>query len=253
MPSRPGPSAASLSQSPRLDVCKLRRAWAVLALLLPMLCAAPAVAKEQWSSLPTLRLLFGPNFERGSAVTVEGTEYALKSGGLGSVAGLHLSFGPIQPFFEASIAANIKSASNPCRNSPFEADVLLCEDTGAPIRVLGTVKAGARVVPAEEGLLHRLGATVGVQYLVQSLYARSGPELGEPKLLYGQLEWAGGDYYLSAAAGQGGFAAVEYARAMGPNFFDTLLLRIERQRVTQIGDAWGNVAIFLYMGTLGDW
>lgn len=150
-----------------------------------------------------MRLLFGLNFERASAVTVEGTEYPLQSGGLGSVAGLHLPIGPVEPFFEASIAANLVSAEDPCRNSPFEPDVRLCESTGSPIRVLGAAKAGVRLVPFEDGLLQRLGLTIGVQYFVQSLYTRTNAELGSPKLLYGQAEWAGGDFYASISAGQG--------------------------------------------------
>lgn len=226
---------------------------ALTALVCLSVLASTGAAAEQWTRPPTMRLLFGLNFERASAVTVEGTEYPLKSGGLGSVAGLHLPLGPVEPFFEASIAANLKSAEDPCRNSPFESDVLLCESTGAPIRVLGAVKTGVRVVPFDDSLLQRLGLTVGVQYFVQSLYARTNAELGSPKLLFGQAEWAGGDFYASVSAGQGGFAAVEYARAMGPNFFDTLLVRVERLRVTNLGDAWGNLAVYLYVGSLGDW
>ncbi len=200
---------------------------AALAVALVTVSAQPARADEPsspWEELPNIRMMIGLNAERATATSSEGTNYDLTSGGFGADVAYYLRFGLFQPFLSVGIDANLASRDKPCRNDPFNPDILLCEDTGSPLRVLGFVRAGARLVFLEG----KLGLTAGAQYLVQGIYVTDSGGFDDEVLPYGQVDWAGGNFVVSAGAGLGGYFMVDYTRNVDVSIFNAVSLRLER-------------------------
>lgn len=208
-------------------------------------------APRGWSTPPSMRLILGLHADHATAVSVEGTPYGVSSGGIGAGAGVWLDvLGPVQLFLDANLFAGPPIFERPCRNSPFDPDTLICEATGAPIRVLGATRAGLRFVPRSDDGPSRLGITLGAQYFVQSLYSTQPATLFEPILPYVQVDWAADEWLFSAAAGFGGYVALEVATTEHPLPLDHLVLRVERLDLAPTGPAIGDVAVFLLVGVL---